>query len=195
MQSSTAKLFYIVGASGSGKDSVLRSFKSLPPNREHPVIVAHRYITRTDTENEQSLYLSHDEFMLREQRDCFAMSWQANGHHYGIGSEIDLWLAAGCSVIVNGSRAYLPKAQQKYGAQLHAILIKVSEQTLQQRLSDRGRESSEEIAARLARHRSLSDSVSCNSTIHNNHTLEQATEQLTEIIFNENVRPHEASIS
>ena len=193
MHSSTAKLFYIVGASGSGKDSMLRSFKSLPPNREHPVIVAHRYITRSDTENEQSLYLSNDEFTLREQRGCFAMSWQANGHNYGIGSEIDLWLAAGCSVIVNGSRAYLPQAQQKYGTQLHSILIKVSEQALRQRLSDRARESTEEIEARLARHRTLSDSVSCTSTIHNNQALEQATEQLTEIIFNDHVRPHETS--
>lgn len=65
--------------------------------------------------------------------------------------EIDLWLHAGFDVVVNGSRAHLPRAQARYGASLLPICLQVSPAILRQRLQARGRESETEIAARLER--------------------------------------------
>ena len=52
---------------------------------------------------------------------------------------------------VNGSRAHLPQAQQRYGAQLLPVCLQVSAAILRRRLQDRGRESAEQIEQRLAR--------------------------------------------
>jgi ribose 1,5-bisphosphokinase len=80
----------------------------------------------------------------------FALSWQANGLYYGIPKQIDEWLAQGLDVLVNGSRAHLPQARQRY-PQLLAILLTVSDDTLRQRLLARGRESLADIEERLQR--------------------------------------------
>ena len=64
---------------------------------------------------------------------------------------MDLWLLQGIDVAVNGSRAHLPQAQQRYGAQLLPVCLQVSAAILRRRLQDRGRESAEQIEQRLAR--------------------------------------------
>jgi ribose 1,5-bisphosphokinase len=71
--------------------------------------------------------------------------------YYGLGEEIDLWLARGLNVLVNGSRLHLPIVQQHYGTQLLPLVLQVSPAVLETRLRQRGRESEAEIAKRLAR--------------------------------------------
>ncbi|RZT42810.1 phosphonate metabolism protein/1,5-bisphosphokinase (PRPP-forming) PhnN [Cupriavidus agavae] len=142
-------LFYVMGPSGSGKDSLLRALRE----RVHPadpVVVAHRYITRPADANEASVALSTEEFRRRVDLGCLALHWQSHGLHYGIGVEIDQWLARGLKVIVNGSREYLAEAAGRYPA-LCAVHVRVRPEVLAARLRQRGRESEEEIARRLAR--------------------------------------------
>jgi ribose 1,5-bisphosphokinase len=90
------------------------------------------------------------EFEAREQAGAFAMSWRANGLAYGIPGHIDDCLASGQDVLVNGSRAYLAQARQRY-PDLLALLLTVDLAVLRQRLLARGRETQMEIEARLAR--------------------------------------------
>jgi ribose 1,5-bisphosphokinase len=78
------------------------------------------------------------------------LSWQANGLHYGIPIEIDQWLQQGHDVLINGSRAHLAQAQQRY-PELLAVLLTVEQNVLRRRLLARGRESVAEIEARLER--------------------------------------------
>lgn len=106
-------LFYVMGPSGSGKDSLLRALRERlgPQDR---VVVAHRYITRAADANEASVALSTDEFARRQALGCMALHWHSHGLDYGIGVEIEDWLARGLKVIVNGSREYLPKAVARY---------------------------------------------------------------------------------
>ena len=54
----------------------------------------------------------------------FALRWSSHGLRYGIGVEMDAWLAGGAAVIVNGSRAHLPQAHARYPA-LTAVEIRV----------------------------------------------------------------------
>ena len=147
-----ARLIYIMGPSGSGKDSLMAEARLRLP-AEAPVVFAHRYITRpADAGGENHVALSRAEFQLRLSRGLFALSWESHGFAYGIGREIDIWMEAGLSVVANGSREALSRAVMAY-PELLPVLVDVPEEILRQRLGARGREDAGEIKARLARAR------------------------------------------
>lgn len=171
-----------MGASGSGKDSVLRYFREhFTQKTETPIIVAHRYITRTNDSTENAISLTDTEFQLRFQHELFSLNWQAHELHYGIGLEVNAWLAKGVSVLVNGSRAYLSEAKEKYPNQLHSILIDTDQARLAERLKKRQRESIESVERRLQRNQQL-QTIWPDSTVDNNHSIESAAKQLFAII-------------
>lgn len=142
------RLVYLMGASGVGKDSLLRAVRGRHP--EWPV--AHRYITRTSGDSEDSVSLSPEEFAWRRQAGLFCLDWQAHGFEYALGLEVEAWLERGATVLVNGSRRALSQAEARFGARLSPVLLTAQPATLRERLVTRGRESQAEIEARLARH-------------------------------------------
>lgn len=149
----TGRLIYLMGPSGSGKDSLLDAARERLAARG--CVIARRVITRSaEAVGEEAVGVSPAEFDQLEADGAFALSWRANGLAYGIPRQIDDWLAAGQDVLVNGSRGYLPQARERY-PELLAILLQVDEAALRQRLQARGRESAEQIEARLARSREL----------------------------------------
>ena len=148
------RLYYVVGASGAGKDSVMRYAREAL-GRDHEVLFAHRYITRPlRAGGENHIALSTEEFLLRKRHGLFAMDWESHGFRYGIGIEIDAWLAQALTVVVNGSRSYLPVARRRY-PQLNAVWITARPQNLAARLAQRGRETRVQILARLRRNSKL----------------------------------------
>lgn len=175
-------LVYIVGASGSGKDTLLNGVRK-SGGLAGEVIVAHRYITRPNKPGAEShVELGHDDFEVRQKHGLFSLSWSAHGNHYGIGCEIDSWMESGFDVLVNGSRKYLSEVEKKYPDVL-VIKIAVDSSILKQRLIARGRETSEEIERRVARNHEL-DSQSQESclSVDNSGSLADALESLTEMI-------------
>lgn len=174
------RIIWLMGASGSGKDSLLSALRE----RECAMLlVAHRYITRPfNAGNENHIALSDSEFLQREAQGLFALSWQANGHRYGIGQEIDLWLAAGFNVVVNGSRAHLKQAQARYRERLLAVCLHVSRDVLQARLQARGRESAGQIAARLARAAQYTSLPPDCRVLNNDGSLLQSVETLLTLL-------------
>lgn len=148
----SGQLIYVVGASGSGKDSILQELAlDLPPDCQ----IMQRFITRiTPTETEVAYSLSRQDFERKEQRGDFALSWCANGLAYGIDKSLDLYLEQGKKVLVNGSRAYWPHVYQRYPKAI-LVMIEVSSELLQQRLERRARETAEQIQARLKRHEQM----------------------------------------
>lgn len=176
------QLVYVVGASGSGKDSLMRYARARLSNTSS-VVFAHRYITRDpDAGGENHVALSAAEFAARRRAGLFALDWESHGHAYGIGIEIDQWLASGMTVVVNGSREYLPVAQKRYPA-LAAVWIAVSPEILRDRLQARGREDAVAIETRLNRHRDLSDQERFGVTISNDGALAEAGEALVDLIL------------
>ena len=104
----TGKLIWLMGPSGSGKDSLLAELRQ---REQTQLLVAHRYITRdASAGSENHIALSEREFFTRAGQNLLALSWHANGLYYGVGIEIDLWLHAGFDVVVNGSLAPPPAA-------------------------------------------------------------------------------------
>ncbi|MEC5397523.1 phosphonate metabolism protein/1,5-bisphosphokinase (PRPP-forming) PhnN [Uliginosibacterium sp. H1] len=174
----SGRLVYVVGPSGAGKDSVLARLRSaLRP--EDRVVIAHRYITRLPRDNsENHIALSEAEFLLRAQAGCFALHWQGHGLHYGVGVEIELWLAQGLTVLVNGSRAYLPEARRRF-PQLRAVCITAAPETIAARLAGRGRETHDEIVERLRRNAGLADAP-VDKLIANDGALGDAVSELSD---------------
>ena len=147
------RLIYLMGPSGSGKDSLLQAARA--PLEAHGCRFARRVITRSaESVGEDALGVTPAEFERLEGEGAFALSWRANGLAYGIPCEIDDWLSAGQDVLINGSRGHLEAARQRY-PDLLAVLLQVDEAVLRQRLLARGRETPEQIEQRLARSRSF----------------------------------------
>ncbi|OLF52617.1 phosphonate metabolism protein/1,5-bisphosphokinase (PRPP-forming) PhnN [Pseudomonas chlororaphis] len=143
------RLIYLMGPSGSGKDSLIEAARQ--PLAQLGCDVVRRVITRSaESVGEDACGVSAEEFERMERQGAFALCWRANNLVYGIPVQIDDWLASGHNVLVNGSRAYLDQARQRY-PDLLAILLTVDVDVLRQRLIGRGRESPAQIEARLKR--------------------------------------------
>ncbi len=172
-----------MGASGSGKDSLINYVKErLAERRDDHVVIAQRYITRPpETTGERHLALSPACFAARQQAGDFALSWLANGLGYGIGREIDDSLLAGRHVIVNGSRAHFQEASDRYPTLL-PVLIEVDPILLQTRLLARGRESPREIASRIARAGILTVEHPALQSIRNDGPISSAGEAFVDMI-------------
>lgn len=186
-----ATLFYVMGVSGSGKDTLLdAAFARLSQQTEYSQLVprrVQRYITRdADAGGEEHQAVSVAEFEELLQAGRFCMHWQAHGYQYGIPADIIDWLAEGSNVLLNGSRAYLADARQVMPA-LVPVLIDISVSTQKIRLENRQRESQEAIRARLARRVDLGDEKNVSDAgivvINNEQALDESVRQLCELII------------
>lgn len=176
-----ARLIYVVGPSGSGKDSLLRYAREQLAD-DPGLLFAHRYITRAaDAGGENHVALTRAEFAARLRSGLFALAWESHGHAYGIGSEIQHWLKQGATVVVNGSRAYLGEAQRRF-PNLLVVSVDVPTEVLRQRLLARGREDRADIERRLERHRLLHSLPLVGPVITNDGTLESAGQALMALL-------------
>lgn len=170
-------LFYLMGPSGAGKDSLIARCRETLPHRA-PIVFAHRYITRpVDAGGENHIALTPQEFSLREDHNVFCLKWDSHGLRYGIGTEVRDWLAAGLSVVVNGSRAYLDQATACFPA-LIPVQITVRTDVLRERLERRGRETADEIEGRLKRAEAFTVSHPRLISIDNSGPLDHGTAAL-----------------
>jgi len=179
-------LFYLMGPSGSGKDTLLEAallqLQADPGLRRHLPVQATRFITRAaDAGGEAHKSVSPAEFEQQLQQGDFCMHWQAHGNHYGIGTEIMLWLSEGRNVLVNGSRAYLSCAREVV-PDLVALLVQVPEDVQRKRLEARARERGTELTARLNRKIDLSTDSEGIFLIDNAVELEDAVQTFCELI-------------
>jgi ribose 1,5-bisphosphokinase len=174
------RLIYLIGPSGSGKDSLLEAARTRLAERGCRIV--RRVITRSaEAVGEAALGVSAQQFADMEAQGAFALSWHANGLSYGIPREIDDWLAAGQDVLVNGSRGHLQSTRLRYPDVL-VLLLTVDQVVLRQRLLERGRESLIEIDQRLARNARFSEQLLVDDptvqVLDNSGPLEQTVERL-----------------
>lgn len=84
-------------------------------------------------------------------RACtFALHWKAHGLRYGIPATVKDHLSAGTDCLVNFSRDALEEAAEIFQT-LVVLNITAEPETLAHRLANRGRETAEQISARLRR--------------------------------------------
>jgi ribose 1,5-bisphosphokinase len=148
------------------------------------VVFAHRYITRAaHAGGENHIALTPEEFDTRRKAGLLAMHWESHGLAYGVGIEINQWLAKGVSVVVNGSREYLPTAALRY-TEIKPVWIDVSPDVLRARLHARGRENAAEIEARLNRLPAYSPTIHTGTLIRNDGELAVAGNALVAVVRN-----------
>ncbi|PYB71864.1 phosphonate metabolism protein/1,5-bisphosphokinase (PRPP-forming) PhnN [Rhizobium wuzhouense] len=174
-------LVAVVGPSGVGKDSLIAGARSALADAPD-VRFARRMITRpADEAGENHMPVSAGDFGQLEKAGAFAVSWEAHGLKYGVPASVLDDLDAGRIVVVNGSRSALDRFQAVF-PRLVVVNVTARPDVLAVRLAARGRESAQEIEARLARAvEPLPDSFET-VTIDNSGALETATRQLVSLL-------------
>lgn len=137
-------IFAVVGPSGAGKDLLIGGALAARPD----LCLVRRVITRpADAGSEDHEPASEEEFLARVARGDFALFWHAHGLSYGLPKAA---FAGTGDVIFNGSRAVLSDAARVFPG-LRVILVTAPDDIRAARLAARGRESLQDIRARLSR--------------------------------------------
>ena len=141
----------VVGPSGAGKDSVIRFAADALGDRED-IIFARRVVTReADRASEDHATMTPDAFKAAAKAGSFALAWQAHGLHYGVPVDTLQAIEDGKVVVANLSRHAVRDAAERF-ASVVVVQVTADPETLQARLSNRGRESDPDaIASRVAR--------------------------------------------
>ncbi len=133
--------------------------------------LARRVITRSaDAGGEDFEAATEDEFETLRAAGAFCLDWRAHGLRYGIPQSVQNRVAKGEEVLVNLSRDVLTEVAKVF-PRASVLNITAKPETLAERLAKRGRETPEEIAARLSRRRPLPDELDI-LTVHNDGPLE-----------------------
>ncbi|RAP42063.1 phosphonate metabolism protein/1,5-bisphosphokinase (PRPP-forming) PhnN [Rhodovulum viride] len=141
------RLFAVVGPSGAGKDTLMAAAWLRRPDLH----LVRRVVTRAPgAGGEDCDCVSAAAFERMRAGGAFALWWRAHGLSYGIPRSVDEALWEGGDVIFNGSRAMLAEARARF-PDLTVLHVTARPETLAARLAGRGRESADEIAARLGR--------------------------------------------
>ncbi len=141
------QIVLLVGASGTGKDSLLRAAgQHLVQHTD--IVFVRRYITRPPDNNEDNFYLDTRAFSCLRQQNFFLSHWQAHGNHYGIGHhQIQDHGLSICSV----SRTVIRDVEKLFPGRVTVIEVTLPADILRTRLHQRGREDEAAIKKRLVR--------------------------------------------
>ena len=174
----TGRLVYCMGPSGAGKDSLLDWLRAHLP-APCPMHWAQRTISRAAMPGgEAHESVSPETLVALRHAQAFALHWDANGLGYGVRHAQLAPLAQGNWVLLNGSRAYLPEALARF-PDLVAVHITASPQVLRERLLSRGRETPEQVEARVQRALAYSPPPGeASLEVHNDGMLSDAGQRL-----------------
>lgn len=165
------KIVLIVGASGVGKDTLLRSIKD-----KIKANFLKRYITRIPDNNESNYYIDEKAFLALKDKDYFISSWEAHGNYYGIAKE---HIKDGINII-SISRGAVEDFEKVYDEVL-TINITLPKEIMIKRLHERGRESMEEIIKRVDR-ASKKVEAKCLIEFDNSQSLENSAKKFIKLI-------------
>lgn len=143
-------LLAVVGPSGTGKDTLIRL--ALERLGDEPRLsLARRVITRAcDGGSELHDTLDEGTFAQAEADGHFCLTWRAHGLAYGLPRSVADEVSNGALVIANLSRRSLKAAADRF-PRLAVVEITAPREVLVARIAARGRETREEIEARIAR--------------------------------------------
>lgn len=142
-------LVLVVGPSGAGKDTLIAYARERLAGRED-ISFARRRITRVVDATENHIAVDEDAFSRAVTEGRYPLHWRANGLRYALGEEVTADIAHGRIVVANGSRATIAEARLRF-ANVKVVHVTAPPEVLAARIAARGRESGEEVLARLAR--------------------------------------------
>ena len=165
---------FVCGPSGAGKDSVL-GWAAAHLAARPDIVFARRMVTRPSHLGSDHDPVTPQQFAHLIGSGGLVWCWEAHGFHYGIEARYAAHVAAGKTVVVNGSRAHVDRldAEQK----VRVVQIVADADQLASRLEQRGRDAPHEVTRRLARNALFSD-LRADLTILNQGELAHAGRQL-----------------
>jgi ribose 1,5-bisphosphokinase len=148
--SAEGTLVLVVGPSGAGKDSLIAGAKAAL-NGDQRFVFPRRIVTREAVaELEDHDTIAREKFEAQLADGGFALAWEAHGLCYGLPGSIDHDIADGHVVVSNVSRRVIGAAREKY-EHCDLIMVTADLHLRAKRLAGRGRESPDEVAARMMR--------------------------------------------
>lgn len=176
-ETSPGALVVILGPSGVGKDTLIGlAAKTLAGSGD--VFFVRRAITRpAHAQSEDFVAMSDQDFDRALDDGEFCFSWAANGLRYGLPRAMAAHLDNGGVAVVNGSRAAFAGMRGTF-RNVHVVEITAEPRVIAARLKARGRESDDEIAARIARAAALARDFEPSLIIDNSGAAELAADEL-----------------
>jgi ribose 1,5-bisphosphokinase len=168
----------VVGPSGAGKDSVIRSAQQLLLDQKN-IVFARRMVTRPSQAGSVHDPVTEDDFRFLIASGGLSWHWEAHGFFYGIARHYRAAVKAGQLVVVNGSRAHVSSLMR--ADDLKMVEVSASNGQLASRLQQRGRDDPQAIASRLARNSGLSR-VRADCVIVNESALAAAGKRLADYL-------------
>lgn len=176
-------LVFVVGTSGSGKDSVMRETVAYLTENGVPAQILKRMITRTPDKYEESHFLPIDEFLKRKNE--FALSWNIYDNWYGIPwVSINVANENSSLLLINVSRGVLYEARRLFPSSL-IILLTVPKEIAKSRIKNRGREDHKGMSKRLTRMSMDVDIPSPSKIVSNAGVLQDTAKKLGEFLIRE----------
>jgi guanylate kinase len=187
-------VFVITGPSGVGKGTLIRGLLERVPGLELSVSATTRAPRPGERDGVDYHFLSEEEFDRRVAAGDFIEHASYSGHKYGtLRSELERRMAEAAGVVleieVQGARqirAAMPEAVQVF-------IAPPSVEALRARLVGRGTDAPEDVEARLATALEELEAEKEFEYVVVNDRLEQATEELADIVRSELERPLDSS--
>ena len=178
------KVFVITGPSGVGKGTLIRGLRERIPELELSVSATTRAPRCGEREGVDYHFLTREQFDRALAEDEFVEHATYSGNRYGtLRAEVDRRLHAGVPVVleieVQGARQVreaMPEAEAVF-------IVPPSREALRARLIGRGTDDPEQVDARL---RTAEEELGAQSEFEHvvvNDRLEQATDELAEIVW------------
>jgi thymidine phosphorylase len=169
-------LFFVVGPSGSGKDSLIDGAKAVF-EKTGRYVFARRVITRpAGSAGEDHEATTEEEFARRIALGGFLISWNAHGLRYGLPASLMAALENGQHVIANGSRAVIAELAARV-PRLIVVEVVAPPELLAARIAGRGRETGAAIDKRVARNVAQWPSSVKTVTVRNDATIAAGIER------------------
>lgn len=170
---------FVCGASGAGKDSVM-TWAARHLARRPDIVFARRMVTRAPHPGSDHDAVTQSHFEALVAAGALAWRWAAHGYHYGIDARYTQDVAAGRTVVVNGSREHA--ATLAPSPRLRVVHIAADATQLATRMAQRGRDAPQDMARRLERNAQFSD-LRADHTILNQGELAHAGRRLADYLL------------
>lgn len=181
--SATPKVFVITGPSGVGKGTLIRGLLERLPELELSVSATTRAPRPGERDGVDYHFLTPEEFAARVAAGDFVEHAEYSGNRYGtLRSELERRLRAGAGVVLE---IEVQGARQVRGAMPDAVAVFIgppSREALRARLIGRGTDTPEQVERRLRTAERELEAQPEFSHVVVNDRLEQATEELIEIV-------------
>ncbi len=169
-------LFFVVGPSGSGKDSLIDGARSVLESTGR-YLFARRVITRpAGSPGEDHESATEQDFARSDALGNFLISWNAHGLRYGLPASLRTALERGQNVIANGSRSVIAELAERV-PRLVVVEVVAPPELLAARIAGRGREAGAAIDQRIARNVAPWPSSVKTVTVRNDGTIAVGVER------------------